>query len=162
MRRPLFFFLALILTATLDLASAQQISVVRVGVVAEDSRRSGMTPNASESAIRQRDLLVNYLNQQKPGKRNPVKVEAMPINTAADSYLFIEAQHKNCEYLVRLHIGSAELSNQDVPQAVSYSILKVGDGKPVSTPTFALLPRDQTAMVLMGSVYDAIVKAAKP
>ena len=67
MRRQLFFFLALFLMATVHLASAQQISVVRVGVVAEDSRRTEIEPNASESAIRQRDLLVNYLNQQKPG-----------------------------------------------------------------------------------------------
>jgi hypothetical protein len=161
MRRWSMSLLVLFLITTLRFGLAQQIIVVRVAVVAEDSKIEPV-PNSTESAIWQRDLLVNYLNHQKPRKRSPVKVEAVPINTAADSYLFTEAKDKNCEFLIRLNIGSQRV-NPDLPQTVSYSVLKVRDGRPVSsTPTFANAPREQSAMLLAGGIYDAIVKAAKP
>lgn len=145
------------------IVSAQQIPVVHVGVIAEDSHKVGLAPNSSEAARWQRDLVVNYLNHRKPSKDSRAKVEAVALETTALTYVSSEARDKGCDYIVRLGIGSPEQDRDESPQAVSYSIRRLKDNMPLpGTPVFVVLPRSGTAMILMSSIYDALVKAGKP
>jgi len=163
---------------------ARQVKVVRVGVAVEQYLDHETRVNWTSNARSQRDLLVNYLNRHKPDKNNPLKVEAVPITTTSYNAINAEAREKGCEYIVRLDLGSAFAGRENpsfhspensfqpesgvppnglVSYSVGFSLLRASDSVWLGGKTYSQLqPQSTPAMSVMGSVYDAIVKAATP
>jgi len=151
-----------------SLSAAQPVKVVRVGVAAEQYLNHATLLNWTGDALRQRDLVVSYLNRRKPAKANWV-IEAVSISTMDSNGVEAEALRKGCDYVVRLDLDfssiprteASEFDDSNHGASVMYSIWRVSDGAPVASE-FAFAFRSQAAMSVMTDIYDAIVKAAAP
>lgn len=168
------------------IALAQPVRVVRVGVVAEQYLDQTTRVNWTANARWQRDLLVTYLNQHKPPKARPFKLQAVPLTTMTSGGIDAQVRETGCEYVVQIWYRSsavhgpedspvytAEGSFQPEPGAsgsqgrfsysVGYSLLKGGDNTWLAGDSYTQFqPQSAPAMLVMSSVYDAIVKAATP
>lgn len=186
MRRTLLGCLFAVLVVLPSLALAQQIRVVRVGVVAEQYLDYTTRVNWTSNARWQRDLLVTYLNRHKPSKTDPFKLEAVALTTTSYRGVDPEARVKGCEYVVHVwnhssavhgpenpSVYAAENSFQPEPYlpgnlgstsySVGYSLARVSDGFWVAGDSYTQQqPPSAPAMLVMSSVYDAIVRAATP
>jgi hypothetical protein len=162
-RRVLGSFLVFLMVLP-SFASAQRVQqarVVRVGVVLQRSV-NGPVVNWTSNARWRSDLLVNYLNQHKPGKNSQVRLEAVPLASLSSREIYSEARDKGCEYVVVMWDNSSEShgpENSFEPETSfleAYSLRRVSDGAwPPGSVTGEWIPDRQ-------ALYDAIVKAATP
>ena len=114
MRRRVLGFLLVFLVVLPSFTSAQQVQqagVVRVGVVLQRSV-NGPVVNWTSNARWQRDLLVNYLNQHKPGKNSQIRLESVPLTSLSSREIYSEAHDKGCEYVVVMWDNSSRLMVQ--------------------------------------------------
>ncbi len=162
-RKVLGSFLAFLLVLP-SFAAAQQVQqarTVRVGVVLQRSI-NGPVVNWTSNARWQRDLLVNYLNQHKPGKNSQVKLDCVPLTSLSSREIYSEARDKGCEYVVVMwdnssaSHGSENSIEPETSFLEAYSLRRVSDGAwPPGSVTGEWIPDRQ-------ALYDAIVKAATP
>lgn len=178
MKRHLLGSLFIVLLIAPLLAVSQQPRVVRVGVAAEESLSSVVPPNSTIDARAQRDLLVSYLNQRKPGQKSQVRVEAIALTTLDPQGIVSEARENGCDYVVELYLStfnpfpvnapegrwnySATGQPEAPPGGISYFLRDVRDSSQSTSNGFSGAWRRQAAMSVMSSVYEAIVKAATP
>lgn len=176
MKVPLLGSLFLVLLVA-PFAIGQPVRAVRVGVAAHESFNSVIPPNSTPRAQSQRDLLVSYLNQHKPGKKSQVKVEAVALATMDPQGIVSEAREKGCDYVVEMYLGSfapfpenvvdprwnySASEQRDAPASISYFIRDLADSTLSSGNGFSGAWRPQAAMSVMSNVYEAIIKAATP
>ncbi len=169
-----------------SIALAQQVRVVRVGVVVEQYLDQTTRVNWTENARWQRDLLVTYLNQHKPPKAGPFKLQAVPLTTMTSGGIEAQVREMGCEYVVQVwYRSSAVHGPEDSPvytaedsfqagpgpsgyqgrfsYSVGYLVLRGADNKWLAGDSYTQFqPQSAPAMLVMSSVYDAIVKAATP
>ena len=177
MKRPVLGFLFIVLLMAPHVAFSQQVLVVRVGVAAAESFNSVIPPNSTPRARSQRDLLVSYLNQHEPDKKNQVKVEAVALTTMDPQGIVSEAREKGCRFVVEMYLGTfspfpenavdprwnySSSERHEAPSGISYFVRDVADSTRSSGGGFSAAWRSQAAMSVMSSVYEAIVKAATP
>ncbi len=108
------------------LAHAQQLKVVRVGVVSEQLQQTPLV-NSDIDSRRQRDQLVSYLNQNKP-KSPGLKVEAVALTAQTVSGVVPDARAAKCDYIVYLQFSNLVAPQNDGPRAPTDSF----DAGPVS------------------------------
>ena len=97
-------------------ASAQQPREVRVGVVAGQFVDKQWVLDWSPQTRYQRDQVVRDINQLKPGKNSPLKLVAVGLTKTAPSDASLEAQAKNCEYMLFVQVSYPPGFAQDALQ----------------------------------------------
>jgi hypothetical protein len=160
-------------------ATAQQPREVRVGVVAGQLVDNNWVLNWSPQTRWQRDQIVKDINQLKPGENSPVKLVAVALTETVSSDARPEAQAKNCEYMLSVHVSYPPRFAQDALQAgnlhepngpaiqgiqiqglrvIAYQLQKVNDEKLLASPWMP----EWTETQFVNSVYHAIAKASVP
>lgn len=182
MDRLLISCVSSLFLAASALASDQSIRTVRACVTAEPSFNSAAPPNSTTESLRQRDLLVDYLNHQKPSHN--IKVEAVALTTMDRNGFGTEARAKHCDYTVVLSLGSfnpelaAGVGGESSPFAahsrpfgqdaavrrvvVMCSVQDNSNGETLPGGCSDYAPRSNAAMSVGHDVYTAIVKASAP
>ena len=146
MRRTSLYCLLALLTVIPCFTTAQQVQVIRVGVVVQESPGEPVA-NWTRHARWRRDLLVNYLNHHEPYKNSQLRLEAVPLTSLSSHSIDSEAHDKGCKYVVVVWCG--------MPGGYSVGEKLCDDswlGGSVSG-VWVAEPQD---------VFDAIVKAATP
>ena len=75
-------------------ALAQENRIVRVGVAMMRTQASGISGSWGQ------DRLVAALDQQKPDKKQHIKLQGVPLEGTTPEELTTEAKQKNCDYVV--------------------------------------------------------------
>ena len=166
-------------------ATAQQPREVRVGVVAGQFVDKQWVLNWSPQTRYQRDQVVRDINQLKPGKNSQVKLVAVGLTKTAPSDANLEAQAKNCEYILTVDVSYPPRFAQDTPQTgnirdsndsgipgsqiqgvnvIGYQLQKVGNETVVSEQNYPspVVPSASTETQLVNNVYHAITKTSVP
>jgi hypothetical protein len=105
-------FATLMLSICLALpALAQDNRVVRVGVAMMQSQASH-----SISGNWGQDRLVAALNQQKPDKKQHIKLQGVPLEGTSPEEVANEAKQKNCDYVVYTNLVELQASTDSAMQ----------------------------------------------
>ena len=92
-------------------ALAQENRVVRVGVAMMQNQASRNMPGDAG-----RNRLVAALNQQKPDKKQHLKLQGIPLEGTSPEELANEAKQKNCDYVVYTNLLELQSSNDSAMQ----------------------------------------------
>jgi hypothetical protein len=92
-------------------AMGQENRVVRVGVAAiQVQAGQGLSGNWAQ------DRLVGALNQQKPDKKQHIKLQGVPLEGAGPEEVANEAKQKNCDYVVYTNLVELQSSPNSMTQ----------------------------------------------
>jgi hypothetical protein len=123
-------------------ALAQENRVVRVGVATMQSQAG-----QSISGNWGQDRLVAALNQQKPDKKQHMKLEGIVLEGTSPDEVGNEAKQKNCDYVVYTHLVELQASTDNAMQQQQQRPGTVpnypagGLGMPPNAPTNPSTPR---------------------
>src|SRR5271166_720796 len=92
-------------------ALAQENRIVRVGVAMMQNQASRNIPGDAG-----RNRLVAALNQQKPDKKQHLKLEGIPLAGTSPEEVANEAKQKNCDYVVYTSLLELQASSDGTMQ----------------------------------------------
>jgi len=106
---------------------AQENRIVRVGVAAMQTQASqGLSANWAQ------DRLVAGLNQQKPDKKQHIKLQGVPLQGGSPEEIENEAKQKNCDYMLSTSLVElqAVMTSATQPRITSMPTTPPGLGMP--------------------------------
>jgi len=134
-------------------AMAQENRVIRVGVATMQSQAG-----QSISGNWGQDRLVAALNQQKPDKKQHIKLQGIALEGTGPEEVGNEAKQKNCDYVVYTHLVELQASTDNAMQqqqqqrpGTAPNYPAGGLGMPPNNPTSPSTPRS------MNTQYRATV-----
>jgi hypothetical protein len=133
-------------------AMAQENRVIRVGVaVMRSQAASSLSGNWAQ------DRLVADLNQQKPDKKQHIKLQGIPLEGTSPDEVGNEANQKNCDYVVYTNLLELRQASSDNPMQQQQS--PPGGMQPYPGGTLGLPPTpSNTNPPGMSQAYRATVE----
>jgi hypothetical protein len=110
-------------------ALAQENRVVRVGVAMMQSQAS-----RSMSGAWGQDRLVAALDQQKPDKKQHIKLQGVPLEGTGSEELGNEAKQKNCDYVVYTNLVELQAATDSTMQPRSGGTMGTYPGGSLGMP----------------------------
>ena len=182
MKRLLRGCLLLFVLVASALASEPSTGIVRACVAAESSFKAVAPPNSTAETREQRDLLVSYLNHQKPPHN--IKIEAVALTAMGRQAVDTEARQKDCTYTVMLSLAQFQVAPDSDGQGqkyfmgpgVSFAPASLGEQQVITATLHktsngeavvgdgcgGYAPRSAAAMNVANCVFKLVVKASAP
>jgi hypothetical protein len=110
-------------------AFAQENRVVRVGVAVMQNKAGRSVPGEME-----RDRLVAALNQEKPDKKQHIKVLGIPLQGMTPDEVGDEAAQKKCDYVVYTSLVELQSSTDPTMPTTRPGTIQTNPGGVWSTP----------------------------
>ena len=165
MKRTAVYALLAFLAVGPRFTLAQQVRVVRVGVVVEEYVNAPVV-NWTSNARWRRDVFVRALNHQKVSKNVHVRVEAVSLTTLSARGITSEARDKQCDYVLSLWSpGQVDLPFRGPENLFESESRFAGYPAGVTGYTLRRASDDDWLGADVGGpsdVRDAIMKAAAP
>jgi hypothetical protein len=110
-------------------ALAQENRIVRVGVAMMQSQAGH-----SMSGAWGQDRLVAALNQQKPDKKQHIKLQGVPLEGTGSEEVANEAKQKNCDYVVYTNLVDLQAATDSTMQPRSGGTMQTYPGGSLGMP----------------------------